>query len=204
MKLDIIIVGVGGQGILTCSMIVAKAAMNANLNVITSEVHGMAQRGGSVEVHVRIGDVLSPLIPIGDADIMIALEPVEALRYAKYLNENSLVILNTRPVIPVTVTLGNANYPSIHEIVEKLKEITPKVVPVDASVIAEKLGSIQSTNIVILGMLAKLAELPFNYEHLEQAIREILPPTTHDINLRAFKEGLNYIYNNKNILSKNR
>ena len=193
MKLDIIIVGVGGQGILTCSMILAKAAMNANLNVITSEIHGMAQRGGSVEVHVRIGDVLSPLIPIGDADIMIALEPVEALRYAKYLNEDSLVILNTRPVIPVTVTLGNANYPSINEIVEKLNEITTKVVPVDASAIAEKLGSIQSTNIVILGILAKLAELPFDYKHLEQAIREILPPTIHDINLRAFKEGLNYI-----------
>ena len=204
MKLDIIIVGVGGQGILTCSMILAKAAMNANLNVITSEIHGMAQRGGSVEVHVRIGDVLSPLIPIGDADIMIALEPVEALRYAKYLNEDSLVILNTRPVIPVTVTLGNANYPSINEIVEKLNEITTKVVPVDASAIAEKLGSIQSTNIVILGILAKLAKLPFDYKHLEQAIREVLPPTTHDINLRAFREGLNYINETKLCLSKNR
>ena len=187
--MDIIIVGVGGQGILTSSMILAKAAMKAGLKVLTSEVHGMAQRGGSVEVHVRIGEVLSPLIPLGNADVMVALEPVEALRYTKYLNENSIVIVNTRPIIPITVTLGMAKYPNAEEILSKLKEITPNVYPVNASEIAERLGAIQATNVVILGVLAKLVELPFGYKELEEAVRDVLPPKLHDLNLKALKAG---------------
>ncbi len=187
--MDIIIVGVGGQGILTSSTILAKAAMKAGLNVLTSEVHGMAQRGGSVEVHVRIGDVLSPLIPLGSADVMIALELAEALRYAKYLNENSVVIVNTRPIIPITVTLGVAEYPDAEEVLDKLREITPRVYPVNASEIAEKLGAIQATNVVVLGMLAKLIELPFGYKELEEAVKDILPTKLHDLNLKALRAG---------------
>ncbi len=187
--MDIVIVGVGGQGILTSSMILAKAAMKAGLNVLTSEVHGMAQRGGSVEVHVRIGDVLSPLIPLGSADVMIALELAEALRYARYLNEDSVVIVNTRPIIPITVTLGIAKYPDTEVVLGKLKEITPHVYPVNASEIAERLGAIQATNVVVLGMLAKLVELPFSYEELEEAVKDVLPPKLHDLNLKALKAG---------------
>jgi indolepyruvate ferredoxin oxidoreductase beta subunit len=193
MKLDIVIVGVGGQGILTSSAILAKAAMKSGINVLTSEVHGMAQRGGSVEVHVRMGDVLSPLIPLGDADVMIALEPSEALRYTKYLNEDSVVILNTKPIIPITVTLGAFEYPSLDTIIEKLKEITPNVYPVKASEIAEKLGAIQAMNVVVLGMLAKLIDLPFSYEELEQAVMDVLPPKLHDINLKALKAGFDAV-----------
>lgn len=187
--MDIIIVGVGGQGILTSSMILAKAAMKAGLNVLTSEVHGMAQRGGSVEVHVRIGDVLSPLIPPGNADVMIALELAEALRYTKYLNENSVVIVNTRPIIPITVTLGVAEYPDAEEVLSKLKEIISHVYPVNASEIAERLGAIQATNVVVLGMLAKIVELPFSYKELEEAVKDVLPPKLHDLNLKALKAG---------------
>lgn len=187
--MDIVIVGVGGQGILTSSMILAKAAMKAGLNVLTSEVHGMAQRGGSVEVHVRIGDVLSPLIPLGSADVMIALELAEALRYARYLNEDSVVIVNTRPIIPITVTLGIAKYPDTEVVLGKLREITPNVYPVNASEIAERLGAIQATNVVVLGMLAKLVELPFSYEELEEAVKDVLPPKLHDLNLKALKAG---------------
>ncbi len=191
--MDIIIVGVGGQGILTSSMILAKAAMKAGLNVLTSEVHGMAQRGGSVEVHVRIGEVLSPLIPLGNADVMIALELAEALRYTKYLNEKSIVIVNTRPIIPITVTLGIAKYPDADEVLSKLKEITPHVYPVNASEIAERLGAIQATNVVVLGMLAKLVKLPFSYEKLEEAVKDVLPPKLHDLNLKALKAGYDAI-----------
>jgi len=187
--MDIVIVGVGGQGILTSSMILAKAAMKAGLNVLTSEVHGMAQRGGSVEVHVRIGDVLSPLIPLGSADVMIALELAEGLRYARYLNEDSVVIVNTRPIIPITVTLGIAKYPDTEVVLGKLREITPNVYPVNASEIAERLGAIQATNVVVLGMLAKLVELPFSYEELEEAVKDVLPPKLHDLNLKALKAG---------------
>jgi indolepyruvate ferredoxin oxidoreductase beta subunit len=153
----------------------------------------MAQRGGSVEVHVRMGDVLSPLIPLGDADVMIALEPSEALRYTKYLNEDSVVIMNTKPIVPITVTLGAFEYPPLDTIIDKLNEITPNVYPVKASEIAEKLGAIQATNVVVLGMLAKLIDLPFSYEELEQAVMDVLPPKLHDINLKALKAGFDAV-----------
>ncbi len=191
--MDIVIVGVGGQGILTSSMILAKAAMKAGLNVVSSEVHGMAQRGGSVEVHVRIGDVLSPLIPPGNADVMIALEPVEALRFSKYLNENSVVIVNTRKIVPTTVNLGMADYPDLDTILENLRSVTEEIYPVNASEIAENLGAIQATNVVVLGMLAKLVELPFSYEYLEEAVKDVLPPKLHEMNLKALKAGYDAI-----------
>ena len=187
--MDIVIVGVGGQGILTSSTIIAKAAMKAGLNVLTSEVHGMAQRGGSVEVHVRIGDVLSPLIPPGNADVMIALELVEALRYSKYLSSDSTVIINRKRIFPTTVTLGLSNYPDEETVLSKLKEITPKIYPVNASEIAEELGSVQATNVVVLGMMAKIVDLPFGLEELESAVREVLPPKLHELNVKALRAG---------------
>lgn len=187
--MDIVIVGVGGQGILTSSTIIAKAAMKAGLNVLTSEVHGMAQRGGSVEVHVRIGDVLSPLIPPGNADVMIALELVEALRYSKYLSSDSTVIINRKRIVPTTVTLGLSNYPDEETVLSKLREITPKIYPVNASEIAEELGSVQATNVVVLGMMAKIVDLPFGLEELESAVREVLPPKLHELNVKALRAG---------------
>ncbi len=126
MRLNIIIVGVGGQGALTTSGIIARAAMKAGLNVLTAETHGMAQRGGSVDVHVRIGDVKAPLIPEGGADVMIALEPAEALRYARFLNRKSLVILNTRKIIPPSVTAGSATYPALGDIIGELRQRTTR------------------------------------------------------------------------------
>ena len=187
--MDIVIVGVGGQGILTSSTIIAKAAMKAGLNVLTSEVHGMAQRGGSVEVHVRIGDVLSPLIPPGNADVMIALELVEALRYSKYLSSDSTVIINRKRIVPTTVTLGLSNYPDEETVLSKLREITPKIYPVNASEIAEELGSVQATNVVVLGMMAKLIDLPFGLDVLESAVKEVLPPKLHELNIKALRAG---------------
>jgi len=192
MKLNVLLVGVGGQGILTSAAILARAALKAGVNVITAETHGMAQRGGSVEVHVRFGDVKSPLIPAGAADVMVALEPVEALRYTHYLNENSTIILNTREIIPPSVTVGNAKYPTIDEIIGKLKEITENVYAVEASSLAEKAGSIQSTNVVVLGVLSKIANLPFGYEKIEQAVKEVLPEKLHEINMRALKAGYDF------------
>lgn len=172
MRLNIVVVGVGGQGALTTSGIIARAAMRAGLNVVTAETHGMAQRGGSVEVHVRIGDVRAPLIPEGGADVMIALEPAEALRYAKFLNKNTLVILNTRKIIPPSVTAGTAKYPELDEIIGELRKVTPRVIPVNASEIAEKAGSVLATNVVVVGMLFGYYSMPFGIEHVEEAIRD--------------------------------
>jgi len=193
MKLNVLLVGVGGQGILTSAAILARAALKAGVNVITAETHGMAQRGGSVEVHVRFGNVKAPLIPLGSADVMIALELVEALRYTHYLNENSTIILNTREIIPPSVTVGTAEYPSIDEIINRLKEITEKIYVVEASSVAEKIGSIQSTNVVVLGMLSKILDLPFGYEKLEEAVKEVLPEKLHEVNLKALKAGYDYL-----------
>ena len=188
LAMDIIVVGVGGQGILTCSNILAKASMNAGLNVITSEVHGMAQRGGSVEVHVRIGDVHSPLIPIGGADFMLALEPVEALRKVEYLNERSTVLLNTKPIIPVTVTLGKASYPSLEEILDNIRSITNNVKTLNAEELAKKAGSVRAMNVVMLGALAKILPL-FSLEDLKKAVKDVLPEKLHDVNIKALELG---------------
>ncbi len=189
MKLNVVIVGVGGQGALTTSGILARAAMKAGLNVITAETHGMAQRGGSVEVHVRIGDVKAPLIPEGKADVMIALEPSEALRYSKFLNSKSIVILNTRKIIPPSVTAGTGTYPELDEILTELRKITPRVIAVNASEIAEKAGNILATNVVVIGMLLGYFPMPFKIEHVEEVIREVMPDKIVDLNLRALKMG---------------
>lgn len=189
MKLNVVIVGVGGQGILTTSGILARAAMKAGINVVTAETHGMAQRGGSVEVHVRLGDVKAPLIPEGHADVMIALEPSEALRYSKFLNEKSMVILNTRKIIPPSVTAGSGKYPELDEILAELKKITPRVIAVNASEIAEKAGNVLSANVVVIGMLLGYFPMPFQLEHVEEVIREVMPERIVDLNLKALKMG---------------
>ncbi|HID18885.1 TPA: indolepyruvate ferredoxin oxidoreductase subunit beta [Candidatus Bathyarchaeota archaeon] len=189
-QLNVLLVGVGGQGILTTSAILGRAALKAGVNVITAETHGMAQRGGSVEVHVRFGEVYAPLIPLGGADVVVSLEPVEAARYARYLNENTFVILNDRSVIPPIVSSGLASYPEISKIVRNLEEITKNVRVVGASKIAEKVaGNIQATNVVIIGMLARLVRLPFGYNAIEEAVKEVLPERLHSINLKALKAG---------------
>lgn len=160
------------------------------MNVITAETHGMAQRGGSVEVHVRFGEVYAPLIPLGGADVVVSLEPVEAARYARYLNENTFVILNDRSVIPPIVSSGLASYPEISKVVRNLEEITKNVRVVGASKIAEEVaGNIQANNVVIIGMLARLVRLPFGYDAIEEAVKEVLPERLHSINLKALKAG---------------
>lgn len=189
-ELNVLLVGVGGQGILTTSAILARAALRAGINVVTAETHGMAQRGGSVEVHVRFGDVDSPLIPYGSADVVVSLEPVEALRYTQYMNGKTLVILNDRPIVPPTVSAGLAKYPELDEILGRLKEVTGNIEVVSASKIAEDVaGTAQATNVVVIGMLAKLVDLPFSYEIIEETLKDVLPERLHEANLRALKAG---------------
>ncbi len=189
-KLNILLVGVGGQGILTTSGIIARAALKAGVNVVTAETHGMAQRGGSVEVHVRLGDVHSPLIPYAGADVVVSLEPVEAARYAQYLNENTLVILNNRSIVPTTVSAGLATYPKLEEIISNLEGITKNVKVVEASKIASEVaGTVQATNVVVIGMLSKLIDLPIDYSKFEETIRDVFPEKLQEPNLKALKAG---------------
>ncbi|RLG57034.1 MAG: indolepyruvate ferredoxin oxidoreductase subunit beta [Candidatus Hydrothermarchaeota archaeon] len=186
-KLSIIITGVGGQGILLASNVLGKAAIYEGYNVIGSETHGMAQRGGSVVSHVRIGNVFSPLIPKGKADYMLAFEPLEALRNAEFLNEKSIAIVNTYPIIPTTLRGEVWKYPKVEKILTELKKFS-EVMAINASELARKAGSIKTLNVVMLGALAS-TNFPLSEENLKRAIREIVPPKTIEINMKAFELG---------------
>lgn len=190
MRLNILVIGVGGQGALTTAHLIARSALKAGLTAITAETHGMAQRGGSVEVHVRIGDVYSPLIPDAFANIVLALEPAEALRYARFIGKDTIVILNNRKLVPPSVTAGFGRYPEIEEIVDKLKKIAKKVYVVPASELATKIGDIVATNVVIVGIMLSLLKLPFKIEHVEEVIKETMKNS--EMNLRALKIGYEF------------
>ncbi len=190
---NVLLVGVGGQGILTTSAILARSALKAGVNVVTAETHGMAQRGGSVEVHVRFGEVDSPLIPYGSADIVVSLEPVEILRYTQYLNGGTKIILNTRSIIPPTVSTGIGKYPELEQILQAVEKITNDISVVNASDVAERYaGTVQATNVVVIGMLAKKIELPFSFETIQETIKEFFPERLVEPNLRALKAGYEY------------
>ena len=135
---DVVVVGVGGQGVILISEIIGRAAMLAGLSVRGVETHGMAQRGGSVINHIRVGCKYSAMISPGSADVLLAMEPAEALRYASYLSPKGVALVNTRPVMPVTVTTGQARYPSIEEILSPLREVACEVKAMDATGLAAK------------------------------------------------------------------
>ena len=185
---SVVFVGVGGQGILLASTIVARAAMIAGHQVKTNEVHGMAQRGGSVIAHVRYGtEVFSPTVPEGTADALGALEEIEALRYAHYAAPDGLAVVNATSVIPVTVSSGAATYPE--DVADRLKRAFPRLVYFDAGKKAEELGNIRAANIVLLGALSRGLDLP--QEAWEEAISASVKDKHRDLNLRAFKIGRN-------------
>jgi len=188
LKFNILLVGVGGQGILTSASVLGRAAVNADVNVLGAETHGMAQRGGSVEVHIRLGDVYSPLIPLEGADVVVSMEPVEVLRYSRYLNRETVIVLNTRKIVPLSASRG-AGYPKIEEIVGALKDVAGEIYSLDATGIAENVAVPQATNVVLLGALAKVVKLPFSLDDLESALTQVLPPKLHKINIAALRSG---------------
>ncbi len=186
-KLSVIITGVGGQGILLASNVIGKAAIYEGHKVVGSETHGMAQRGGSVTSHVRIGNVFSPLIPKGKADFMLAFEPLEALRNAEFLNEKSIAIVNTQKIIPTTLRGEVWNYPKVEKILTELRKFS-EVIAINASELAKKAGSIKTLNVVMLGVLCS-TNFPLKEENLKRAIKEFVPPKTIEINMKAFELG---------------
>jgi indolepyruvate ferredoxin oxidoreductase beta subunit len=185
---SVVFVGVGGQGILLASTIVARAAMIAGHQVKTNEVHGMAQRGGSVIAHVRYGtEVFSPTVPEGTADALGALEEIEALRYAHYAAPEGLAVVNATSVVPVTVSSGAATYPE--DVADRLRRAFPRLVYFDAGKRAEDLGNVRAANIVLLGALSRGLDLPL--EAWEEAIGASVKEKQRDLNLRAFEIGKN-------------
>lgn len=178
---NIIIVGVGGQGILLTSKILGYLALDMGENVKVSEVHGMSQRGGSVITYVRIGsDVHSPLIDPGEADFVLSFEKLEALRAEYFLKKDGVLISNTQEILPMPVIMGNAQYP-------KAEPTQEKTVLLDALKLAEEAGNARAVNIVLLGVLSRFMAWP--QEKWESAIAACVPAKTLEINLKAFRAG---------------
>lgn len=187
MKKNIMIVGVGGQGTLLTSRIIGKAALEMGYDVKISEVHGMAQRGGSVVTFVRYGEkVNEPVVEEGQADVIIAFERLEALRYAHFLKKDGVLIINDCRIDPMTVVIGAKEYPE--NIIETLKE-NHKVYTIDAEKIAIELGNSKVLNSVVLGYAAPF--IGFDKSTWISIIESTVPPKTVDINKKAFSLGHN-------------
>ena len=191
-KTNIVLTGVGGQGVITAANILGKAAVKAKLNVYVSEVHGMAQRGGSVNCDVRIGNVTGPLVANGTADAIISTEPIEALRYIQFSNKDTKIITDITPVIPYTVSSGGEEYPDVNLVFKELSNYG-KLYRIDAVKIARDAGALITKNIVMLGALAAIDVLPFKSEVLLDTILENIPPKFKEINKKAFENGLKAI-----------
>jgi indolepyruvate ferredoxin oxidoreductase beta subunit len=185
MTKNIMIVGVGGQGTLLTSRILGNIMMEAGYDVKMSEVHGMAQRGGSVVTYVRYGeDVAEPIVEEGQADVLIAFERLEAMRYAHFLKKDGVIILNDQRMDPITVSTGQAQYPE--GIVETLSK-THRVISFDAMSEAKKLGNAKVFNVIIVGVAAKHME--FEKEQWIKVIRNTVPAKLADLNVQAFEAG---------------
>lgn len=184
---DIVVVGVGGQGVILISNVIGKAALKAGLPVRGAETHGMAQRGGSVMNHIRLGCEFGPLVPAGSADILLALEPAEALRYGHYLSRDGVALVNTYPVLPTTVTTGKSKYPPLDEILAPLRKICRTVKTLDATKLAATAGNPQTMNVVMLGALSKY--IPLREEILIESLGESIKAKYLEVNRRAFELG---------------
>jgi indolepyruvate ferredoxin oxidoreductase beta subunit len=188
--LELIICGVGGQGVVLMSELLGDAAVRDGVGVKGSEVLGMAQRGGSVYSNIRLGSAAQAAMTMdGKCDILLTVEPSEALRHVNYLTKSSLVVLNTREVMPFTVFLGTSGYPKQEDILSRLKKVTENVVTLDATDIAEKAGSLQSANVVMLGALFGTGIMPVSEEAIKTAIKARFNAKVADINIKAFDMG---------------
>jgi indolepyruvate ferredoxin oxidoreductase beta subunit len=191
-KISIVLTGVGGQGVITAANLLGKAAVKADVVVFVSEIHGMAQRGGAVICTVRMGNVSSPLLPSGTADVLLSMEPVEALRNIGVVNKKTQIIIDRNPVIPFTVAVGGEQYPKVEEILKELSSHA-KVHAIDALQIARDAGAIITKNTVMLGALAASGVLPFKPEVLLETILEEIPEKYKEINKKAFNGGMKAI-----------
>jgi indolepyruvate ferredoxin oxidoreductase, beta subunit len=185
-KADIIFCGVGGQGTLLASEVISQVALDSGLDVKKAEVHGMAQRGGSVVSHVRISEkVYSPLIKTGGADYLVSFEQLETVRYLDLLKPNGQIIMNSQRIIPITAYIGDTPYPD--DVLPMLKVKTTLIHVIDALDIAMKAGNKNTVNIVILGALSKIMD--FSENAWEEALRKRVPAKFLDVNMKAFKLG---------------
>ena len=185
MKSDIVLAGVGGQGILTIATILGAAALNENLHLKQAEVHGMSQRGGDVQSNLRLSSdpIHSDLIPLGGADLIVSLEPMEALRYLPFLSELGWIVTNSLPFVNID------NYPEMSAVEEELARC-PRVVSFDMEALAKEVASARSSNLVLLGAASPFIDI--EPEKIEEAVRALFIPKGEKIveaNIAAFRAG---------------
>jgi indolepyruvate ferredoxin oxidoreductase beta subunit len=188
---NILFSGVGGQGILLASELTAYAQLEAGFDVKKSEVHGMAQRGGSVEAHLRYGErVYSPLIEPGTADILVAFEILEAARYLPYLHEDSAVVVNTQKILPPAVAMGKAAYPA--DILDELISRGINVVALDAFAVAREVGELRTANVAMVGAMSNF--LSVNKQVFLDVIDTRVKEAFREVNKEAFELGRKLVY----------
>ena len=189
---NVIIGGVGGQGNVLASQILGEMLVSQGYVITIGETYGASQRGGAVMSHLRIStkDQFSPLIPEGQCDLLVSLEPVESLRILDtYGNPRVMTLLNTRPIHPIDVISGNATYPEVSRVISKIKELSRRVWTLNATEIALEMGDPIFSNIVMLGALCAIDILPIHRQGFETIIRDLLPSRLVEENLKAFDKG---------------
>jgi indolepyruvate ferredoxin oxidoreductase beta subunit len=201
---NILLAGVGGQGLILLSAVLGEACTANEIKIVTEEQHGLAQRSGSITAHVRIGDAYSPMIPYGEADLIIAMEAMEALRNIEFLKQDGVIVMNTNmmhPVIETNKLVNNRDknlpYITLDAIIKQLKKATTRILVLDAKTLALQAGNARTENIVLLGAASKLQEFPLTRDQLILAVKQIVPSKTIEVNMKAFELG----EKNKNNLS---
>lgn len=190
MRYTVQIVGVGGQGVLLASMVLGNAAMRAGYDVAMSEVHGMAQRGGSVLSTLRMGEgAISPLEASGGADLIMGFEPVETCRSISLANKDTEILMNLDPVYPSMVAAGFEKYPDIKELTESVRNASGHLVTIEATKIALKAGKAVAANAVMIGAIGAVKGFPLSKELLKEVLLETVPEKFRDLNSRAFDMG---------------
>ena len=186
----VVFIGVGGQGNLLASRLLGEAALSLNIPSVVSEIHGMAQRGGIVESAVLLGDVTSPIVSNAEADVLIGFEPVETLRALSKCNKDTIVITNTHPLPPFTVSIGQGVYPPVDEIMGLIRAKAGKVIALDGNAMAEEAGNPLSLNMVMLGALIGSGSIPVGAEDMKKTISTTTKKAFLESNLKAFDLGM--------------
>ena len=192
---DLVLTGVGGQGIVMLSNAIGQACAEAGIKALTGELHGLSQRSGTVYIHMRIGgDAISPLIPYGEADAIIAMEAMEALRYIEYLKDDGVIIMNSRLINPPieVATLSKekrTEFLGLEPILENIKKVTKNVSTIDATELAKEAGNVLTENAVFIGALSTLKDIPLSLDQMKVGLEKAEPKKDIDVNMKAFELG---------------
>lgn len=196
MTYNIVLTGVGGQGLMSLAAVFGEACITSDIQVVTQEQHGLAQRSGSISAHVRIGEAYSPMVPHGSADLIIAMEAMEALRYIEYLKPGGAIVMSSRllhPVIETSIIIAkrreNLEYITLEQIKEQLYQVTKDIRIIDAGALSVEAGNPRTENMVLLGVASQIDGFPYTEDQLMDAVKSIVPERTIPENVKAFELG---------------